>query len=195
MVLVELVIGLTALAVTGLATRLPPRGSMAVDSEAFPFGHRAALGATSRIVRHEPFSKRQRRRREIWRRLRSAEAFRFCAKGCAPLVVGARQCFPRGGVRGGVPWTVRSERRRWPKAATQFPLTPASQKPGRVNESEAGSKEELRRPTAALPRPATTTPLGHRLRLPRPRVSPAFLAAFLICAIGHPTEFRGVSAA
>jgi hypothetical protein len=84
MVLVELVIGLTALAVTGLATRLPPRGSMAVDSEAFPFGHRAALGATSRIVRHEPFSKRQRRRREIWRRLRSAEAFRFCAKGCAP---------------------------------------------------------------------------------------------------------------
>jgi hypothetical protein len=58
--------------------------------------------------------------------------------------------------------------------------------PGGVNESEAGSKEELSRPTAALPRPAGTAPrTGHRLRLPRPRVSPAFFASLRVHTMGH----------
>ena len=63
--------------------------------------------------------------------------------------VSVRRC---RGVRGGVDWTVRSERRRWPKAASNSPrLRPLSHEAARVKESEEGSKEERGRSRAAAP--------------------------------------------
>src|SRR3954462_3818698 len=63
-----------------------------------------------------------------------------------------------------------------------------------MNESEAGARKSHCRPAAALPRPAGTAPrTGHRLRLPCPRVSPAFFVLLRIRAMGPRPEFPGRS--
>src|SRR5215213_8597556 len=66
-------------------------------------------------------------------------------------------------------------------------LRPLSQDPTEVNESEEGSKERAILPRAATPSTGWHTPrTRHRLKLPHPRLSPAFFAPVRNCAIGHP---------
>ena len=81
---------------------------------------------------------------------------------------------------------MRSERRHWPKAAIQFPLTPAfflsqaewtrARRGARKNWSPSG-----RTPSTGWPTPRQ----DHRLRLPHPRLSPAFSSRLRVRAMGH----------
>ena len=71
--------------------------------------------------------------------------------------------------------------RRWPWAASNSPLTPAS-----FTHEAAEVKGEARRGATLPLAPRRPTPQpAHGSRLPRPRVSPAFFAPLRIRAMGH----------
>ena len=71
----------------------------------------------------------------------------------------------------------------------RFPLTPASLSGVAEVRARRGARKSVVAPWPQLPRPAGAAPRkGHRLRLPRPRVSPAFFTPLRIHAIGHSAE-------
>jgi hypothetical protein len=97
--------------------------------------------------------------------------------------VEARQCFPRcGGVRGGADWTVRSERRRWPKAASNSPrLRPLFHEGSRSERARGGEQGRTWFLNGRTPSTGCRIPQGQATgwRPPHPRVSPAIFPVSL----------------